>query len=402
MNLADSSFMRLIQLAAKFCAPLAALLLAGCWSFDQDGYLYYDPPRADSGGMLVSEVQERITAHDDDALRELLHREFEVLHGNDPAKLLELKDGVSLLAEKAPFIPGIVEYLSWLESRAAYFEAAEAARNYAAQELLLQHQLDQEYQARVVAYRKARRQDRDRGLEKRRRLSEDWIEKDGIYYPVDKKGASVSFPQLPDEYRIAPQPKIETGPPPPKPPVKPKSEAALYSAAARDRNYWQGAVGKHAKPRRSDAMIPRIEPAFVSAGLPVELVWIAEVESTMDPNAKSPAGAAGLFQLMPNTAKSLGLKLSPTDQRLIPEHNSRAAARYLRTLYGRFGSWPLALAAYNAGEGRVASLCRKHKTKSFDVIAPGLPSETQMYVPRVLETIRLRTGVDPDTLPPPS
>ena len=155
-------------------------------------------------------------------------------------------------------------------------------------------------------------------------------------------------------------------------------------------------------PKRASEMLPRIEPAFVAAGLPSELVWIAEVESTMDPKAKSPAGAAGLFQLMPATARSLGLKTSPVDERLNPERNAKAAAQYLNRLYGRFGSWPLALAAYNAGEGRVSSLCRKHKSNTFDAIAADLPVETQMYVPRVLETIRLRTGVNPDTLPPPA
>ena len=421
MSLKKTSSKQPIPHTPKLCVFLAVLFVSGCWSFDQDGYLYYDPPRADSGSMLVSDLKERIAKHDNEAVKELLHREFEALHGNDPAKLLELKDSVDFLAGKAPFIPGIAEYQSWLESRVAYFEAAEAARIYAAQELSRQHQLDQEYQARVVAYNNARNQEREREFEIQKRLSEGWIEKDGIYYPSGKKSndSVASLPRMPEEYRVAKRPKVNAGPPPkinsgpppsvkkqdpppPKPPVKPESEADLYSAAVRDRNYWRGAVGKRAKPKRSDSMIPRIEPAFASAGLPVELVWIAEVESTMDPNAKSPAGAAGLFQLMPNTAKSLGLKLSPTDQRLNPEHNSRAAAKYLRNLYERFGSWPLALAAYNAGEGRVSTLCKKYKTESFDVIAPKLPSETQMYVPRVLETIRLRTGVNPDTLPPPS
>jgi membrane-bound lytic murein transglycosylase D len=103
---------------------------------------------------------------------------------------------------------------------------------------------------------------------------------------------------------------------------------------------------------------------------------------------------------MPDTAVSLGLSLKPVDERLNARRNAAAAARYLRRLHGRFGNWPLTLAAYNAGEGKVSGLLRKQKQKTFDAIAPGLPIETRMYVPRVLETIRLREKIDPAKLAP--
>jgi len=127
--------------------------------------------------------------------------------------------------------------------------------------------------------------------------------------------------------------------------------------------------------------------------MPPALVWVAEVESSFDPKARSPVGAAGLFQLMPDTARSLNLSTWPRDERLQPEKNARAAARYLRHLYARFGDWRLALAAYNAGESRVDSLLRQSKTRAFDAIAHRLPAETQMFVPKVEATLQRREAL---------
>ena len=85
----------------------------------------------------------------------------------------------------------------------------------------------------------------------------------------------------------------------------------------------------------------------------------------------------------------------------IPEKSARAAARYLRTLYARFGSWPLALAAYNAGEGTVGRLLTARGASDFAGVAPALPTETRMYVPKVLALVDLRTGTAPGQLRPP-
>jgi membrane-bound lytic murein transglycosylase D len=74
----------------------------------------------------------------------------------------------------------------------------------------------------------------------------------------------------------------------------------------------------------------------------------------------------------------------------------------LRRLHGRFGSWPLALAAYNAGEGRVSRLLTARKATTFAAIAADLPAETRLYVPKVLATLALREGIALGALPAPA
>ncbi len=146
-------------------------------------------------------------------------------------------------------------------------------------------------------------------------------------------------------------------------------------------------------PPGAQAYVSRLKPIFVAEGAPAELVWLAEVESEFDTVARSPSGAVGLFQLMPETAKSLGLTLTPWDQRLQPEKNARAAARYLKYLHEVFGDWRLAMAAYNGGEGLVSRLLEKHAARSYDEIMIDLPAETRTYVPKVEATILRREGV---------
>jgi membrane-bound lytic murein transglycosylase D len=122
----------------------------------------------------------------------------------------------------------------------------------------------------------------------------------------------------------------------------------------------------------------------------------------MNPSAKSPIGAAGLFQFMAPTARRFGLKTRPVDERLAPEKSARAAAKYLKVLHWQFNSWPLVLAVYNAGEGRVGRLLKNSSEKTFEAIEESLPIETQMYVPKVMATVALREGVDPAKLPAPT
>lgn len=163
--------------------------------------------------------------------------------------------------------------------------------------------------------------------------------------------------------------------------------------AAAERKVWKKVLAARPAPKGAAEFATRLKPIFIASHVPAPLVWLAEVESSFEPRTRSPAGAAGLYQLMPATARSLGMSLFPVDQRFIPEKNANAAARYLKTLYDRFHDWPLALAAYNAGETRVASLVKKHKTGTYDEISTHLPAETQMYVPKVNATLLRREGI---------
>jgi len=156
---------------------------------------------------------------------------------------------------------------------------------------------------------------------------------------------------------------------------------------------WVREVRRRPLPPLARDCVPRLKEIFTAEKLPPELVWVAEVESSFDPAARSPSGAVGMFQLMPGTARSLNLSLRPSDERLQTEKSARAAARHLRRLYGQFGDWRLALAAYNAGEGRVGELLQKQKARTFEAIAGRLPAETQLYVPKVEATLREREGV---------
>jgi len=191
-------------------------------------------------------------------------------------------------------------------------------------------------------------------------------------------------PPTPPPGRVQPTPT-------PRPPVRQRVD---------DRAAWQRRAQQRPVPRGAAEWVPRLKPVFIQEGLPPQLIWLAEVESSFNPAARSPVGAKGLFQFMPATAESLGLKLAPTDERTDPEKSARAAAKYLRQLYGRFGDWPLVLAAYNAGQGRVGGLVRRHGA-SFEAISAYLPAETRMFVPKVLATVEAREGMNAANLPAP-
>ena len=146
-------------------------------------------------------------------------------------------------------------------------------------------------------------------------------------------------------------------------------------------------------PAGAQLYVHQLKPVFVAEGVPAELVWLAEVESGFQPQARSRVGAAGLFQLMPDTAELLGLSLRPVDDRLVPMKNGRAAAQYLKYLHDKFADWQLALAAYNGGEGRVRRLLDQSRSRTYDAIAARLPAETQVYVSKVEATILRREGL---------
>lgn len=130
--------------------------------------------------------------------------------------------------------------------------------------------------------------------------------------------------------------------------------------------------------------MPIFEEALERHGLPLELKYLPVIESALVPTAVSRAGAAGLWQFMPATAKDLGLEVtSVVDQRRDPYLSSDAAARYLKSLYKTYGDWSLAIAAYNCGAGNVNKALRRAGDGKHDFwdIFPYLPKETRGYVP---------------------
>lgn len=150
--------------------------------------------------------------------------------------------------------------------------------------------------------------------------------------------------------------------------------------------------------RRGGLYRESVAYALREAGLPEDLLWLAAVESGFDPRAVSPAGAAGLFQFMPETAQLYGLEQSVwVDERRSISRATQAAVTHLRDLHERFGRWDLALAAYNAGYDRVASAVEKvaaargpqtlaDKPIGFADLAAAraLPEETINYVPQIV------------------
>ncbi|HEX7576906.1 MAG TPA: lytic transglycosylase domain-containing protein [Verrucomicrobiae bacterium] len=205
--------------------------------------------------------------------------------------------------------------------------------------------------------------------------------------------ARMDYLDVADEIRLAiPLPAVATNQPPQSVPNPPPQK---------ERELWVKKVSVSPWPALAKEYVPALKPIFTAQKIPPDLVWVAEVESGFDRRALSPAGAAGLFQLMPDTARRFGLSLWPRDQRYQPEPSATASARYLKYLHERFKDWRLALAAYNAGEGTVQKLLDRYKTASYDAIAGHLPAETQMYVPRVEAVLHQREGANLEQLSAP-
>ena len=128
---------------------------------------------------------------------------------------------------------------------------------------------------------------------------------------------------------------------------------------------------------------PMFEEYLAKYNLPLELKYLAMVESALNPIAGSKAGAKGLWQFMRGTGSEYGLKVSSLiDERYYPEKETDAACRYLKSLYSRYEDWFLVLAAYNSGPGTVnRAIIRAGGVKNYWAIWPYLPAETRGYVP---------------------
>jgi membrane-bound lytic murein transglycosylase D len=204
----------------------------------------------------------------------------------------------------------------------------------------------------------------------------------------------LDYLEVADQFRLMiPPPKVQTNQPP---------QPVFNPAPEKERDIWIRKLSERPLPEAAKPYVARLKAIFIAQNVPPELIWLAEVESGFDPKARSPAGAAGMFQLMPATAEHYGLRVSRLfsvlDQRLDPDLSGRAAAKYLAYLYGQFKDWRLVLAAYNSGEGTVRRLLERYRAKTFDGIATHLPAETQMYVPRIEAVILLREKARLDQL----
>jgi membrane-bound lytic murein transglycosylase D len=142
---------------------------------------------------------------------------------------------------------------------------------------------------------------------------------------------------------------------------------------------------------RSQYYFPMFEAILDTHNLPLELKYLAVVESALKPRAKSRVGATGLWQFMFATGKQYGLEVSSyVDERCDPLRSTNAAAKYLASLYKTFGDWDLALAAYNSGPGNVTKAIRRSGGyQNYWNIRPFLPRETAGYLPAFLATLYL-------------
>ncbi len=146
----------------------------------------------------------------------------------------------------------------------------------------------------------------------------------------------------------------------------------------------------------SDLYFPIFEEMLDKYDLPLELKYLAVVESGLDPSIKSKAGALGLWQFMYTTAKAYGLEInSYVDQRSDPYASTEAACKYFKELYALYGNWELVLAAYNCGPGNVNKALKKANfSKNYWQLWPYLPKETRGYVPAFIAVNYLMNYAD--------
>jgi membrane-bound lytic murein transglycosylase D len=155
-------------------------------------------------------------------------------------------------------------------------------------------------------------------------------------------------------------------------------------------NYYQGRGRSTMESglRRSGQFMQMARKIFREEGVPEDVTWLAQVESAWRVRALSPAAASGLWQFIPGTGRTYGLRQTAwVDERNSYEKATRASARYLKDLYDHFGNWELAMAAYNTGQGNIDRAIARSGSRSYWKIYPYIAQETRNYVPNILATM---------------
>ncbi|HMR75673.1 MAG TPA: transglycosylase SLT domain-containing protein [Polyangiaceae bacterium] len=169
-------------------------------------------------------------------------------------------------------------------------------------------------------------------------------------------------------------------------PVRLESRVIRYLKFYRDNARGKAIAKVWAK--KSGRFTPALKAELAKAGLPTDLVWLSLIESGHNPTIGSPAGAAGLWQFMPETGRMYGLVVDRwVDERLDPLRSTSAAIGYLSDLYRRFGNWELAMAGYNMGHGGLSRAIQKFNTNDYWELSKheaGIPWETTLYVPKII------------------
>ncbi len=135
--------------------------------------------------------------------------------------------------------------------------------------------------------------------------------------------------------------------------------------------------------KKANRFFPIVEPILKENGIPDDFKYLMAIESNLNVTSRSPAGAAGLWQIMPQTARELGLEVNDQiDERYNIEKSTRAACKYLKKAYNKYGDWMLVAASYNAGQARISSLLDKQQVdEAMDLF---MVEETSRYMFRIL------------------
>lgn len=213
------------------------------------------------------------------------------------------------------------------------------------------------------------------------------------------------YAQNPPEPALEAETGAETATPAPRPeePARPSLEVRTN---ARVEHYIRRFSKKDKKTfaiilERSPAYVPHLRETLVSEGIPAEIAYLPLIESGFNVRAVSRKNAVGLWQFIRPTGKRYGLRIDRwVDERMDVEKSTLAAARYMNKMFDDFGSWELALAGYNCGEGRVQRAIRRTGSKDFWKLSRKLPRETRNYLPKFYAALAIaenprRYGFEP-------